>query len=87
MEAKKRKLTKTEKRVISLMSVAVIVALGIFAWTNYANDYYKATDTAKKAMLGTATVEVIEEEGYYVFSKNSLVSPHLPIVTLSIKKE
>jgi dienelactone hydrolase len=56
------------------MSIAIITALSIFAWLTYANDYYKATDTAKKAMLGTTTIDVVEESGYYVFSKNSLSS-------------
>ncbi len=74
MKSEKRKLTKTEKRVITLMSVVVVVALGIFAWLTYANDYYRATDTAKKAMLGTSTVDVVEEEGYYVFSNNPAIS-------------
>lgn len=74
MKSEKRKLTKTEKRVIILMSVVVTIALGIFAWLTYVNDYYKATDTAKKAMLGTATVEVVEEDGYYIFSKTSMSS-------------
>lgn len=74
MKSEKRKLTKTEKRVILIMSVTVTIALSIFAWLTYANDYYKATDTAKKAMLGTATIEVIEEDGYYIFTKTPLSS-------------
>ncbi len=74
MKSKKRVLNKTEKRVITSMSIVIVVALGIFAWLTYAKDYYKATDTAKKAMLGTATIEVVEEEGYYVFSKTPLSS-------------
>ena len=74
MKTENRKLTKTEKRVVILMSSVVIVALGIFAWLTYTNDYYKATDTAKKAMLGSEMVEVIEEDGYYVFSKRPAIS-------------
>lgn len=66
----KRKLTKSEKRVICIMSIVIVVALAIFAWLTYANDYYKATDTAKKAMLGTGNVEVVEKEGYFIFSKS-----------------
>ena len=66
----KRKLSKTEKRVIVIMTVAVVAAIGIFAWLMYVNDYYKATDPAKKAMLGSKTIEVKEEKGYYVFSAN-----------------
>lgn len=74
MKAEKRKWTRTEKRVVVLMSVVIIAALGIFAWLTYANDYYRATDTAKKAMLGDAVVEVIEKDGYYLFSKTPLSS-------------
>jgi len=70
----KRKLSKSEKRVICIMSIVIVVALGIFAWLTYVNDYYKATDTAKKAMLGTTTIEVVEKDGYYVFSKTPLSS-------------
>lgn len=71
MSKEKRQYTKTEKRVIGIMAVAVIIAMAIFAWVTYANDYYRATDTAKKAMLGNAAVEVIEEKGYYVFTINA----------------
>lgn len=74
MNTKNRQLTKTEKRVIRIMAVAVIIAAAIFAWVTYANDYYKATDTAKKAMLGNELVEVIEEDDYYVFSKRTEIS-------------
>ena len=74
MKSEKRKFTKTEKTVMLIMSVVVIGALSVFAWLTYANDYYKATDTAKKAMLGTVTIDVVEEDGYYVFSKNPLSS-------------
>lgn len=71
MKSEKRKLTKTQKRVIVIMGITVMVAFVIFAWLIYANDYYKATDTAKKVMLGNGTVNVIEEDGYYLFSKSS----------------
>lgn len=71
MSTKKRQFTKTEKRVICIMAVAVVAAVAIFAWVTYANDYYKATDTAKEAMLGNETVEVIEEKGYYLFTANT----------------
>lgn len=67
----KKQLTKTEKRVISIMTIAIIAAVAVFAWVSYANDYYKATDTAKKAMLGNAQIEVVEEDGYYVFTANA----------------
>lgn len=76
MKSEKRKFTQTEKRVICIMSIAIITALSIFAWLTYANNYYKATDTAKKAILGTTSVEVVEEKEYYVFSNNS-PSSHL----------
>ena len=74
MKSEKQKFTKTEKRVICIMSIAIISALSVFAWLAYANDYYKATNTAKKAMLGTATIDVVEEDGYYLFAKNAFSS-------------
>ena len=74
MKSEKRKLTKTEKRVILIMSVTITIALSVFAWLTYANNYYKATDTAKKAMLGTVVIDVREEDEYYVFSKNGMSS-------------
>ena len=48
---------------VFVLATFVLVAFAIFAWLIYANDYYKATDTAKKAMLGTATIEVVEKDG------------------------
>lgn len=70
MESKKRQLSKSEKNVIKIMAVASIVATAIFAWLTYANDYYKATDVAQKAMLGLdGCVEITEADGYYLFSK------------------
>lgn len=74
MGTEKRKLTKTEKRVVFIMVVAVIAAAAIFAWVTYANDYYKATDVAKKAMLGSTKVEVVEMDDYYVLSPSPLSS-------------
>lgn len=68
MSAGKMKMTKTEKRVITIMSVAAVVSIALFAWLLYANDYYKATDVAKKAMLGSENIEVTEEKGYFIFS-------------------
>lgn len=71
MKSNKRQLTKSEKNVIRIMAVAVVVATAIFAWVTYVKDYYKATDVAKKAMLGIdGSVEVTEEDGYYLFSKS-----------------
>ena len=72
MNLNKKHLSKSEKNVVKIMAVAIVVATAVFAWLMYANDYYKATDVAKKAMLGTSEIEVVEEEGYYVFTqKNS----------------
>ena len=71
MNLGKKQLTKTEKNVVKIMAVAIVVATAVFAWLTYANDYYKATDVAKKALLGNSEVEVIEEDGYYFFSQKS----------------
>lgn len=70
MSSAKRVLTKTEKKVIRIMTIVVVVALCVFVWVTYINDYYKATDVAKKAMLGNKQIEVIEEKGYYLFTAN-----------------
>lgn len=67
MRLSKRQLSKTEKKVIIIMAVAVVIATAIFAWQIYANDYYKASDTAKEALKGSAQVEVMETDGYYLF--------------------
>ena len=63
------KKSKSEKNVIIVMVIVAIIAFAVFAWTLYANDYYEATAEARKAMLGTDTIEVVEKDGYYVFSK------------------
>ena len=76
MAVEKRKLTKTEKRVVIIMSIAVVLVAAIFAWVTYANDYYRATDVAKKALISTTRVEVVEEDGYYLFSP-SLFSSYI----------
>lgn len=68
MRLSKRQLSKTEKKVIIIMAVAVVIATAIFAWQIYANDYYKASDTAKEALKGSAQVEVMETDGYYLFN-------------------
>ena len=67
MNTKKRALTKSEKNVIRIMVIVVVLALGVFACTVYANDYYRAEAVAKKAMMGTDEIEVDQKEGYYVF--------------------
>lgn len=69
MNKEKRTLTRGEKNVIKIMVIVVVVAMGIFAWTLYANDYYKAEATARKAMLGSGSIEVAEKDGYYIFSQ------------------
>lgn len=72
MNKEKRVLTKGEKTVIRIMTIVAVVALGIFAWGLYANDYYRAEATAKKAMLGTDEVVVTEEKNYYIFSSSEV---------------
>ena len=73
MTQKKRPLSKSEKIVIRIMSVVVILMLGLFAWRIYANDYYRAEAVAKKALRGSSTIEVKEKEDYYVFSAKEKV--------------
>lgn len=68
MSKEKRVLTKGEKNVIKLMVVVAVCALGVFAWSLYANDYYRAEAVAKKAMQGSDVIEVVEKDGYYKFS-------------------
>lgn len=65
------KSAKNAKRVILL---ATIVFITIYLVMLYINDYYKATDKAKKAMLGSELVVVKEFEDYYLFSKNPAIS-------------
>lgn len=62
------KMNKNSKNAIRIMVAAVVVAVAIFVVLLYVNDYYKATEKAKKAMLGNEAVEVVEERNYYVFS-------------------
>ena len=70
----KKKLTKSEKRVIIIMTVTVIIAAIIFAVVSYINDYYKATEKALKAILGEGAIDVVETEDYYLMSKSPLSS-------------
>lgn len=67
MGKEKRTLTKGEKNVIRIMTIVAICAIGLFAWILYANDYYEATATAKKAMQGSDVIGVTESDGYYLF--------------------
>lgn len=56
------------------MVAAVVIAFSIFGVLLYINDYYKATDKAKRAMLGNKSVEVVEEDGYYIFSSGENIA-------------
>ena len=67
MSKEKRKFTRSEKNAIRIMVIVSILALGFFAWTLYANDYYQAEAAAKKALQGTNDVKVEEKENYYIF--------------------
>lgn len=58
------------KKVKVIMAVVSVTAFLVFAGILYINDYYRATETAKKAMLGNDSVTVTQEEDYYVFSPN-----------------
>lgn len=58
------------KKVKVIMAVVSVTAFLVFAGILYINDYYRATETAKKAMLGNESVMVTQEEDYYVFSSN-----------------
>ena len=70
----KRQLTKSEKRVIAILAIAAAVAFGIFAALLYINDYYEATEKAKKALLGNYYVVVEETDAYYRFKANPVCS-------------
>ena len=67
------KLNKNSKNAIRIMIVVIIAAMVTCAGVFYVNDYYRASVTAKKAMLGNALVEVEEREGYYLFSAKSSI--------------
>lgn len=67
MSKEKRVLTKSEKIVIRIIVIVAVISFAMFAWLIYANDYYEATATARKAMLGSGDVKVQEKEGYYLF--------------------
>ncbi len=65
---------KNSKNVIRIMIITSIVAAVVCAMLFYVNDYYKASDKAKKAMLGNDSVEVVEKDGYYVFSSGENIA-------------
>lgn len=74
-------LNKNSKNAIRIMVIAIIAAVVVCAGLFYVNDYYKATETAKKAMLGNEEIEVVEEDGYYIFSsKDNMVDTEKGIV-------
>ena len=62
------------KKVKKIMLIVIAAAALVYAGLLYANDYYEATDKAKKAMLGNEIVIVEEIENYYLFSKNPAIS-------------
>lgn len=62
-----KSLTKNEKKVFWIMTVTVILAIVIFVGVLYVNDYYKATEKAKEAIVTNETVDVVEEDGYFLF--------------------
>lgn len=63
---------KTKSAVIAkrIMIISIIAAITVYVILLYINDYYKATDKAQKAMLGSEVVVVEEFEDYYLFSQN-----------------
>lgn len=65
---------KNAKNAIRIMVAVTIAAITIFVALLYINDYYEATETAKKAMLGNEVVEVEEMDDYYIFSKRPSIS-------------
>lgn len=66
--------SKNIKNVKLIMMVTIIFAAVLCAALFWVNDYYKATNTANKAMLGNESVVVEEIENYYLFSKNPAIS-------------
>ena len=67
-------LNKNSKNAIRIMVVVAIAAIVICAGLFYINDYYRASTTAKKAMLGNETVEIVEMDDYYIFSLKPSIS-------------
>lgn len=68
MSKEKRVLTKAEKNVIRIMVITAVIAFATFAWLLYANDYYKATASARAAMQGSDSIQIKEAENYFHFS-------------------
>ena len=71
MSREKKVRTESEKRVIRILTIVSIFAIAVFAWSVYANDYYRAEATARKAMLGSEKIEVQEKENYYLISTDA----------------
>ncbi len=72
---KNPKLSPGKKAAI-IMACVAILALGLSGISWYINDYYRATEKADKAMLGSQTVKVIEEEEYYLFQYQNRMSTY-----------
>ncbi len=67
MNKEKRTLTKGEKNTIRIMLVVAVCFLCLFAWSLYANDYYRAEAVAKKAIQGNDRIAVQKSDDYYLF--------------------
>lgn len=78
LKTDKKKLTTSEKRVIIIMAITAVVAACIFGVVTWINDFYSATEKAKKAILGSETILVTETKEYYVFEKREAISQVLP---------
>lgn len=74
MSKEKRPLSAGEKNVIKIMSIVALIAAITFGALLYVNDFYEATDVAKKAILGNEQITVTEEDGYYLFAQDPSVS-------------
>ena len=68
MVGQKSFFMEQKKRNVYRFTIVLILVLGIFAWTLYANDYYRADEAAKEAMQGNFVVRVTETKDYYMFS-------------------
>ena len=67
MNKEKRTLTKGEKNTIRIMLVVAVCFFCLFAWSLYANDYYRAEAVAKKAIQGNDKIAVQKSDDYYLF--------------------
>jgi len=62
------KMNSSEKKVITILSIAALFSILMCGVLFYINDFYKATETADTAMLGNEQIAVTEKGKYYVFS-------------------